>query len=164
LTWSISDFYDQLILWLKHRIRWIAILIFIVRSNVRSSTILCHISHNCIRSKRDFLKRMLQNEVHHSFSSETRLLRIRSLKNHSLCKFAFLSRNASKSMLRLLFFLIIQTRVCRSHFMWRECSCELIWLTIWRFSRNFLWIVYKNYKIKKIFVSVWDFETLLNEE
>jgi hypothetical protein len=117
LTWSISDFYDQLIFWLKHRIRWITILIFIVRNNVWSSIILCFIFHNCIRSKRDFLKRMLKNEIHHSSSSETRFLRIRSLKNHSLCKFVFLSRNASKSMFRLLFFLTIQTRVCRFYFM-----------------------------------------------
>jgi hypothetical protein len=107
---------------------------------------------------------MLQNEVYHSLSSETRLLRIQSLKNHSLCKSAFLSRNASKLMLRLFFFLIIRTRVCKSHFMWKEHSCELILLAIWRFSRNFLWIVYKNYRIQEIFVFIWDFATSFIEE
>jgi hypothetical protein len=92
-TWSILNFYDQLTSWLKHQIR-----IFIVQSSVQSSAILCCISHSCIRSKRDSLKRMLRSEVHHSFSSETKFLRIRSLKNHSLCKFAFLNRNVSRDV------------------------------------------------------------------
>jgi hypothetical protein len=73
-------------------------------------------------------------------------------------------QNASISMFRLLFFLAIQTHVCRFHFKWKELSCELIWSAIWQFSRNFLWIVYKNYKTQEISVFIWDFDTLFNEE
>jgi hypothetical protein len=107
------------------------------------------------------LKRMSQSEIHHSSSFEREHRRLRNLMNRFLCTFVFSNRNARVLMLLWLFFLITQTFVCMHYFRWTTHFFELFWLMISRFSRSFLWNIYKNCRILKNFIFVWDFATSL---
>ncbi len=102
---------------------------------------------------------MSQSKVHHFFSFETEHRRLRNLMSRFLCTFVFSNRNALVLMSLWLFSLITRTLVCMHHFRRTTRSFELIWLMISRFSRSFLWNVYKSCRILRNFVFVWDFAT-----
>ncbi len=99
-TWSILDSYDRSVSWRAHSVSWTTARVFIARSISLLSTTLCRKFRSCIRSRRDFSKRMSRNEVHHSLSFVIRLLQTRNSKNRSLYRSAFWDRNVSVLMFR----------------------------------------------------------------